>query len=477
MLPAVYGCSAQQSSASAPSIAIQTITFQTKSYGTTDAAGQTAIPVSDQITTVLDSTNSFTVPTDGLAQYYSNNDASQQVFHTMTVGYTASNFSITDLPTDGNCQFIFETTLANTPANSQLNTWPLEGTTEGAFLPSNSKQTGVRITTTASLNRDDVFPRSPVVGSTAAVLANGVQILGGAGIVVGDNETSNLRGITFAAQNLGSSSSFDLVVKVLLGDGSTVSSPAQTITIPSGAVKTNLVIPANPTVNSFTTTTIGYGLQIAPPGAPAEEGIQSIPLANRLVSTLNAANSFTTPNVDFGNNIGMVENFEDPVIGTQQLLHTFQFNLDTSALTLADFPATGLIVSYSFTVDADAGGVDPSQGILWNAELGQVVTPTNTPPSTLFTYTSSRELTGINTNTLIPATPGDPAFASIDFPIVGSESEDYTPGFKAYNISTTGVPTYTLDCVISLQKTDGSFATTSQQLIIDAENGVAVDMS
>ena len=98
------------------------------------------------------------------------------------------------------------------------------------------------------------------MGYTGVELANGVQILRGGGIVVGTNGTTELANITFAAQNLGSSSSFDLVVKVLLGDGSTVSSPAQTITIPSGAVKTNLITPANPTVNSFTTTTIGYGL-------------------------------------------------------------------------------------------------------------------------------------------------------------------------------------------------------------------------
>ena len=199
------------------------------------------------------------------------------------------------------------------------------------------------------------------MGYTSVELANGVQILGGGGIVVGTNGTTELANITFAAQNLGSSSSFDLVVKVLLGDGSTVSSPAQTITIPSGAVKTNLVIPANPTVNSFTTTTIGYGLQIAPPYSPPEEGIQSIPISSRLVSTLNAANSFTTPNVNYAENTGMAMNFDDPTIGQTQILHTFQFNLDTSALTLADFPATNLSVSYSFTVDADAGGVDPQK--------------------------------------------------------------------------------------------------------------------
>ena len=449
MLPAVYGCSAQQSSAPAPSIAITTVALQTKSYGTTLAASPTPIPVADQITTVLNSTNSFTVPTDGLAQYYSNNDASQQVFHIMSVEYTASNFSITDLPTDGNCQFIFETTLANTPANSQLNTWPLQGTTEGAFLPANSKQTGVRITTNPTLNRADVFQTSPVVGYTSVELANGVQILRSGGIVVGTNGTTELANIAFAAQNLGSSSSFDLVVKVLLGDGSTVSSPAQTITIPSGAVKTNLIIPANPTVNSYTTTTAAYGVQNG--GGGGNPPVVAIDPSLVRVSALNTANSFTTPNIAGG--VGMVQGLQDPPDDpANQVLHSWLLNLDTSSLTLSDYPATSLIVEYVFSWDADATNIDPDSAIVWDAETG-VPSTVSGPVGSIFTQTIQVELDSINTNTLIPQ-------ASINFPVVGSVDTDYGGAWKAYSPS-LGAPVsapYTVNLQVKIQKTDGSFS-------------------
>lgn len=91
----------KNNSGPAPAIAITSVTFNTKSYGTTLAADPppTPIPVADQITTVLNAGNSFTVPADGLAQYYSGSNASQQVFHVMTVNYSAT-FGESSLPSD-----------------------------------------------------------------------------------------------------------------------------------------------------------------------------------------------------------------------------------------------------------------------------------------------------------------------------------------------------------------------------------------
>ena len=360
-VPALIGVCQQSSTPPAtPSIAITTVTFETKSYGTT-LADLTPIGVSDQITTILNAGNSFTVPTDGLAQYYSGSNTSQQVFHVMTVGYTATNFVETDLPADGACQFAFQTNLANTPANSQLNTWPLQGNVEGAFLPDSSKTDGVTITTTASLNRSDVFLISPLVGYTNVTLQNGVQVMSG-GSAVEVNGTSELTGITFAAQNLGSSSSFDLVIKLKLGDGSTVESPAQTITVPAGAVKTNLV--AGLGINSYTTSTVAHGIQLGVDVTPIDP-------SQVLVSALNTANSFTTPNLGVG--VGMAQGFSDP---SQQVLHSWLLNLDTSPLTLADYPATSLIVEYVFSWDAAATEIDPAQAICWEAETGAPSTVT-----------------------------------------------------------------------------------------------------
>ncbi len=439
-MPSIYGCSSQDSTPP-PSIAISTITFQTKSYGTTLDADPSPTPIaaSDQITTVLNAGNSFTVPTDGLAQYYSGSNTSQQVFHVMTVDYTATNWVEEDLPTDGNCQFVFETTMNEAPAASQLSTWPLQGSVQGAFLPNSAKTNGVRITTSEDLNRSDVFPQSPILGYGVFSLLNGVQVL-----VDGDpaetNSTDRLNKIVFAAQNLGANSSFDLVVKVLLADGSTVSSPAQTITVPSGAVKTNLV--ASAAINSYTTTTAAYGVQFGvPPFA-------SILPAQVLSSALEIGNSFTTPNSATG--VGMAQSFQDPPDDPEyQVLHSWLVNLDTSALTLSDYPATNLLVEYVFSWDAAIHNLP--EGVLWDAEQGIPSTITG-PVGSVFTQTVVWELGDTNTNTVIPQ-------ASINFPVVADSESDYRRAWRAYAPS-VGDPIdapYTVNLKVRIQKTNGSF--------------------
>lgn len=464
MMPSVYGCSAQQSSTPpppAPSIAISSVTFTTQSYGTTLAATPTGIPVNDKITTILNAGNSFTVPTDGLAQYYSNSNTSQQVFHTMEVAYTATNWVEADLPTNGNCQFVFQTLLNESFNNSQLNTWPLEGFVQGTFLPDSAKINGVRITTTPELNRSDVFLLSPILGEEGFDLLNRVQYLTN-GVVRGQNDTRLLNNIVFAAQNLSASSSFDLVISVLLADGSYVTSPAQEITIPSGAVKTNLV--GGIGINSFTTTTEAYGIQITGGGPPPEYPITAITIPSQIfVSALNTANGFTTP--ETATNVGMAQGYNSPD-PTEQVLHSYVINIDTSALTLSDYPATELIVEYLFSWDADATNINPEEaGILWSGELGQPTGSTNV--GSIFTTSGGVELDSINTNTIIP-------FASVDLPIEGDSNRDYNSSWKAYSV-VAGEPVvapYTVNLKVRIQKTDGSYSESAEVPLNITANGV-----
>lgn len=458
-------CQQQKNNAGpAPSVAISTVTFTTLSYGTTLAASPTGIPLGDRIVTPLNAGNSFTVPADGLAQYYSNSNTSQQVFHMMEVAYTPANWDETNLPADGACQFIFETTLANTPANSQLNTWPLEGSVQGGFLPDSSKANGVRITTTPELNRSDVFLLSPILGEEGFPLLNGVEVMVG-GAPAEQNSTDRLDKIVFAAQNLGASSSFDLVIKILLGDGTYVTSPAQTITVPAGAVKTNLV--AGLGINSYTTSTAAYGVQNG--GVGGNPPTVAIDPSLVLVSALNTANSFTTPNLAGG--VGMAQGYQDPPDDpANQVLHSWLLNLDTSALTLSDYPATSLIVQYVFSWDADATNITPSEGICWDAETG-VPSTISGPVGSIFTQTIGVELDSINTDTLIPQ-------ASINFPVVGATDTDYAASWKAYSPA-IGAPVdapYTVNLQVKIQKTDGSFSESPVVALNMTDAGVSPTM-
>ena len=548
-------CQQQKNNANPNTVTITSATFQTISYGTTRSAGPTAIDPSQAITTVLDSSNSFTVPTDGLAQYYSGSNTSQQVFHSLTVGYSAS-FTESSLPTgslldivqtgpidqtartgdarngstpnqlatatsgsgdigsalftitgngsvvtqitvqnlgntgfvvgdtitfdgasaggtsggtffytlsendvQGGCQVVFETTMANTPANSGLSTWPLEGLVEGAFLPSNSKETGVIITTFPSLLRSQVFPNTPTVGVTNVDYQGGLEVksLGG----TDTNNTERNFNLVFAAQNLGTSSSFDLVVKVLLADGSTVSSPAQTITIPAGAVKTNLV--AGLGVNSYTTSTAAYGVQLGVNVSPIDP-------SQVLVSALDSGNSFTTPALDVG--VGMAQAFTDPPIDPlQQVLHSYILNLDTSGLILSDYPPASLIVEYVFSWDADATNISADDGIVWDAETGLPSTVSG-PVGSIFTQTIQVELDSTDTNTLIPQ-------ASVNFPVVGSVDTDYGGAWKAYSpaVGAPVVAPYTVNLQVRIQKLDGTFSESPVLTLNITDEGVAPTMN
>ena len=87
-VPVLIGVCQQASDPTPPpkTITITNITFNTVGYGTTTGTTINPIPVSERISTTLDSeNNNFTFPTDSLAQYYSNSNPDQQVFTSFVV--------------------------------------------------------------------------------------------------------------------------------------------------------------------------------------------------------------------------------------------------------------------------------------------------------------------------------------------------------------------------------------------------------
>ena len=386
MLPSMYGCSAQQSSALTASLTISTITITTIEYGTDESNLQTIDP-SQQISTVLNSSNSFTVPTDGLAQYYSNNDVSQQVFHSMRIQYTANNFDINDLSTS-EVQAVYETTLNQTPTNSGLNTWLTQAVPsafQGTFIPGASSQTGIIANTIdniseTSLTRNDFFQVAPTIGTSTIPLlspTNGFAVKSAKGNQ--PIEVDRLVRLKFAAQNLGSSSSIDIKLKILLKDG-TYAEGTQTITVPAGAVKDNIVA-----LETFDLQTI----TITPKKSVPPEAIfpqLELPPGTSIPVVLNSGNSFTIPSESL---YYEDETNFDPSIGAfYRVGNSFEVSFDTSTLTASNFPEfevqAEIVVSSpgypdDFTWYQDGGNA--SQTFAWETEersqiiTGGVVTP------------------------------------------------------------------------------------------------------
>ena len=148
------------------------------------------------------------------------------------------------------------------------------------------------------------------------------------------NNTNNLDKIAFAARNLGSATSFDLVIAVTLADGTVARSSPQTITAPAGAVKSNLV--TTPTFNITQLETVT--LVRTPHDPPTLSGAVAYG-DPALVCTLNADNSFTAPDTTMQFLGGSIPNPSPPpeeVIS--QVGHSFTVTYDTSTLDPATFP-------------------------------------------------------------------------------------------------------------------------------------------
>ena len=383
MLPSMYGCSAQQTSEPpppTPTLTISSITITTVEYGTDESNLQTIDP-SQQITTVLNSGNSFTVPEGGLAQYYTGSDPAKQVFHAMLIQYTTNDFTINDLSGD-EVQAVYETTLNETPANSGLNTWLTQAEpsfNQGFFLPSGGGAgQGIIAKTMNNIDgtpftRNDFFQTSPVVGVTTIPLEempNGFFKKTSKGTE--PIEVDRLNRIKFAAKNLGSSSSIDIKLKILLKSG-LYAEGTQTITIPSNAVKENIV-----TAETFTLQEITITPKLSTP-ATSIFPQQALPVGTTNPVILNTANNFTMGEESTYYQDNRYESGGDfYIVG-----NSFDVVFDTSTLTPSNFPEfevqAEIVISGTLATPDELGwfqdGGVPVQTFAWEAEeRSQIIT-------------------------------------------------------------------------------------------------------
>ena len=82
-------------------------------------------------------------------------------------------------------------------------------------------------------------------------------------------------------------------------------------------------------INSFTTTTTGYGVDIF--------NLQLVPENERLVSVANAGNSFAFPEVDIDGNIGIAEYYDD-TDPSVKINGNFVINYDATGVNAGNFP-------------------------------------------------------------------------------------------------------------------------------------------
>ncbi len=324
-------------------IAISSIQFTTVSFGTVEppAGTLTAIPAGDQITTTLHAGNSFTVDTGGLAQYYEGSNPDKQVQHSMLVNYTAFNFNENSLPADGSCVVSWKT---DTPppfavGGPALAMWPTSGGGAGRFVPLSTKERGMNWTVgealSGDLSRSDVFETTPTVGTT---LFSSYPLAGEtAFIVAGDgstepNGTEFLNQLPLAAQVLSSSSTVDINIEITMGDGSVLTS-TQTVTVPVGAVKENMI--------SLPTYTISQVETVSLVKTPLESLFPQEPIDpfDQLTCTLNAGNSFVAPDNTMYFFTGSITNPSPPPPEFESTAgHSFQVNYDSAPLDPSNFP-------------------------------------------------------------------------------------------------------------------------------------------
>tara|TARA_Y100000004_G_scaffold180532_1_gene225260 strand:- start:290 stop:1273 length:984 start_codon:yes stop_codon:yes gene_type:complete len=232
-------------------------------------------------------------------------------------------------------QAIYQTTLDNSPSTSQLLSWVTEAdpiSDAGQFLPSGGGVgQGVTISTLPLAgSASDFFEQAPTLGESAIPLSNAPD-----GFVVNTSKgnvpvnTERVLFCPFAAQNLGSSSSFEIKLKILLKDG-TFAEGKQTITIPAGAVKDNLTTAVLPTVTQVQTQALL--------STPFESDFPQTPLdpADQVIATI-ASGEVAPPN-------SMI--FETSA--TTSASHSFRVSFDTTGLTASDFPEE-MIVRYVIT--------------------------------------------------------------------------------------------------------------------------------
>jgi len=340
-VPVIIGV-CQQASDPAPApktITINNITFNTVGYGTTTGTTINPIPVSERISTTLDSGNSFTFPTDSLAQYYSNSNPDQQVFTSFVLSWTPDNFVESDLASDGENQIGWEfNTFSRRPPASGI--WFLEGNETGSVEPKSSKINGVRIISSNNLNRADVYETSPIVGDVNTASGGCSCFI----VTVGGNDNNNtdrLNKVAFASDASVGETTFLLTVRILLKDGS-FATGTQTITVSENAVKENLTggSASQPTIDAVRTRAI---LQ-SPSNSTFPQ--PTLPEEDQVLALMQAGNSFTAP----ANSMLNITDEENEYTGS----HTLQVFFDTSSLTPSDFPEE-MTVRYVITTTEPIG--------------------------------------------------------------------------------------------------------------------------
>ena len=324
-VPVVIGV-CQQASSPPPAektLSIRSVNTVTVAYGSIiggDPEPQ-AIPVGERLTTTLNSDNSFTFGADTLAQFYSGSNTNEQVFTAFQIIYTADNFDINDMPSDGSCVVQWTLNNFNSPT-PHAGIWPVQGENAGLILPQ-GKIAGIQWENFSGLNRSESFETTPIAGD---VLSGGVSIttfiIDGEG-GTGNNNTDKLNKVPLASQQLGSgTTTFTLSLRITLKDG-TFATGSQTISVPENAVKANIVS------GGATPTVIGVQTQ-ALLSSPFDSTVpnNNLPVEEQLISTMNASNGFTA-----GNNTMLFQTG-----GTTSGSHSFFVVFDTSALNIADFP-------------------------------------------------------------------------------------------------------------------------------------------
>ena len=113
-------------------------------------------------------------------------------------------------------------------------------------------------------------------------------------------------------------------------------------------------------INSFTTTTFGYGVDM--------ENLQIVPENERLVSVANAGNSFTFPEVDIDGNIGIAEYYDD-TNPSVKINGNFVINYDATGVNAENFPET---LNIRIVVNTNEAGTG-----LYDLDTGELLTPSN----------------------------------------------------------------------------------------------------
>ena len=313
---------------SAYGMTIDTVTIGTAKYGIDLNQGLTSIPAGQEIITLLTPANNVaTVPTNGLAEYYQTAGvAEEQVLHAMSLTYSPVNWAEGNLPEEADFNWKFELSPGQTSSNSQLLTWPVEGSVAGNFFPPGGKTTGLNLLGTG-IGKPNMFPNPPTLGiGNIPISAFGEP----SGNDIGVQRT---REIYLAAQNLSAASALFLTIETTI-DGQTVTSPPLRIDVPVGAVKETLL-----DLPQYTITQVQTVTSKALPSEP-ESLFPNVPITGPILTcTLNDSNSFVAPSSSFYDGTDEVFPPPPPEFG-QVCGHTFQVNYDSAPLfaVINDFP-------------------------------------------------------------------------------------------------------------------------------------------